>query len=89
MVEQSLKDRIVQVLAGGPRTNQEIRTALGFDPTSYDTQTDRMLQKLKKAARIEYVDRAWQLTDMTICPCCRGHGLVTNAQAKAIESWLD
>jgi hypothetical protein len=74
------EDRVIAVLEAGPQTNKGLRVALKLPVDNHHDVLDRTLQRLKKKGILVYEDRCWRSTNMSTCPCCFGHGLVSNAQ---------
>ena len=84
MAEKIFDEELFAYLKSGPKTDQEIRVSLDRSRWVYAT-LDKKLQQLKIAGQIEYIDQAWQLTNMVTCPCCKGRGLVAKERAKLIK----
>jgi hypothetical protein len=72
----TIEERITQALREGPRSNRELRVALGLDPNAYDSQMDRALQTLRKEEKIQLVNRRWATAHVKKCGKCSGRGWV-------------
>lgn len=77
--DSKLEDKIVAALSDGPRTNRELRVALGLDVDTYDTALDRTLQSMRKGAKLHLVNRKWATPDVQTCATCTGRGWLSIA----------
>ena len=73
---KTMEERILAALQGGPKSNRDLREALGLDPETYDSQMDRTLQTLRKQGGIRLVNRRWALATVKTCTKCQGRGWV-------------
>lgn len=83
---QNLDGRIQRQLEAGPLTNRQLRESLGFEPSVYNQEMDRVLQRLRHEGKIAYVNRAWQLSDLVPCPLCNTQGRCTRKQAEQFQA---
>lgn len=71
-----MEDQIKRFLTEAPKTNRELRVALGLSPRSYDAKLDRTLQQLRKKGVIRVHNGRWVTANVKTCPTCGGKGLV-------------
>ena len=76
-----IEQRIQTTLEDGPKTNMQLRAAIGFTGSDYVPELDRALQRLRGQGKIAFVNRAWQLSDLVPCPLCQQSGMCTRKQA--------
>jgi hypothetical protein len=71
-----MEDKVKAVLKSEPKTNKELREALGLNTSYYDPKLDRMLQKMRKTGEIQVINGKWSLASFKICDKCKGKGWV-------------
>lgn len=68
--------RVSALLKNGPKSNKEMREALGLSTQRYDQRLDRALQQMRKAGKLKLLGGRWVVATTEICPTCGGRGWV-------------
>lgn len=76
------EQNVASLLTKGPKSNVEMREALGLSTQNYDQRLDRELQRLRKSGKLKLLNGRWSLNTTTTCPGCNGKGWVHEAAAK-------
>jgi len=76
------ESRVASLLTKGPKSNKEMREALGLSTQTYDQRLDRELQRLRKSGKLKLLSGRWSLVTSATCPTCGGKGWVSEASAK-------
>jgi hypothetical protein len=83
MVTKKPESEVLEVaveglLKKGPKSNKEMREALGLSTESYDPQLDRALQRMRKEGKLKLLNGRWVVGHTTVCGTCGGKGWVTS-----------
>jgi hypothetical protein len=74
-----MEAEVLKHLKNGPKTNGDLREAIGLSPTRYDPHLDRALQRLRKEGKIVAESGKWRSKEFKTCPTCGGCGFVIGA----------
>ena len=71
-----IETKVLSLLKGEPKTNMELREAMGLSTKRYDQRLDRALQKMRKGGKLKLLGGRWTLESVRVCPGCDGKGWV-------------
>lgn len=70
------EEKVEGLLKKGPKSNKEMREALGLSTQHYDQRLDRALQKMRKEGKLKLLNGRWVTAHTQACPTCGGKGWV-------------
>jgi hypothetical protein len=73
---EMLESNIEVLLKKGPKSNKEMREALGLSTEHYDAHLDRALQKMRKDGKLKLLNGRWVVGHTQVCDKCGGKGWV-------------
>lgn len=71
-----LETQVSEMLKAGPKSNKEMRAALGLSTQHYDQRLDRSLQQMRKEGKLKLLNGRWVVASTDVCPTCKGKGWV-------------
>jgi hypothetical protein len=73
-----LEAEVEGLLKKGPKSNKEMRAALGLSTQHYDAQLDRALQRMRKEGKLKLLNGRWVVSHTGVCGTCGGKGWVNS-----------
>lgn len=71
-----LEAKVEDLLLKGPKSNKEMREALGLSTQHYDQRLDRALQRMRKEGKLKLLNGRWVVGHTKVCDKCGGKGWV-------------
>lgn len=71
-----MEGAVEELLKTGPKTSQELRTAMKLPPQSQNQALDRALQRMKGTNKVALINGQWALGPVKVCSGCGGKGWV-------------
>lgn len=71
-----LETKVAGLLKDGPKSNREMRQALGLAVQQNDQRLDRALQRMRKDGKLKLLGGRWVVAGVEICKECDGKGWV-------------
>jgi hypothetical protein len=69
-----MEQEVLDLLKNNPKSNKEMRQALGLSTEHYDPRLDRALQRMRKEGKLKLLNSRWIVGHTQVCSTCGGKG---------------